>query len=27
MGIRVSTRLMGMTKAGARKGRILRYSF
>jgi hypothetical protein len=26
-GARVSTRLMGMTKAGARKARILRYRF
>jgi len=27
LGVRVSTRLMGMTKAGARKARILRYRF
>jgi O-methyltransferase involved in polyketide biosynthesis len=27
LGVRVSTRLMGMTKAGARTARILRYSF
>jgi hypothetical protein len=25
--VRVSTRIMGMTKAGARKARILRYRF
>ncbi|MGC1154599.1 class I SAM-dependent methyltransferase [Mycobacterium sp.] len=27
LGVRVTTRLMGMTKAGARKARILRYRF
>ena len=27
LGVRVTTRLMGMTKAGARTARILRYRF